>query len=83
MNAHSERFFGDLKSECFNRLIFFGERSLRNAVRIYLDHGHCERRHQGLDNKLILPMKHPPDTAKEIISDEKLGGLLRSCRRAA
>ena len=26
MNAHMERFFGSLKSECLNRLIFFGER---------------------------------------------------------
>ena len=83
MNAHLERFFGSLKSECLNRLIFFGERSLRNAVRIYLHHYHSERSHQGLDNKLIIPMKHSPDTAKEIISDEKLGGLLRSYRRAA
>lgn len=34
MNPHMDRFFGSLKSEGFNRLIFFGERSLRNAVRI-------------------------------------------------
>ena len=52
-------------------------------MRIYLDHYHCERSHQGLDNKLIIPMKHPPDSTKEIISDEKLGGLLRSYRLAA
>ena len=38
LNAHLERFFGSLKSECLERLILFGERSLRRAVRAYLEH---------------------------------------------
>ena len=32
MNAHLERFFGSLKSECLDRLILFGDRAMRNAV---------------------------------------------------
>ena len=32
LNAHLERFFGSLKSECLDRMIFFGENSLRNAI---------------------------------------------------
>ena len=33
LNAYIERFFRSLKSECVERMIFFGERSWRNAVR--------------------------------------------------
>ncbi len=36
MNAHLERFFGSLKSECLDRLILSGERALRNAIDQYL-----------------------------------------------
>jgi hypothetical protein len=39
------RFFGSLKSECLDRLILFGERSLRNACREYVSHYHGERNH--------------------------------------
>ena len=34
-------------------MIFFGERSLRNAVGQFLLHYHGERNHQGLGNKII------------------------------
>ncbi len=83
LNAYIERFFGSLKSECLNRLILFGERSLRNAVREYLAHYHTERNHQGLENELIVPLERPPDTDAPIEATERLGGLLRSYRRAA
>ena len=83
MNAHLERFFGSLKSECLNRLILFGENSLRNAVGQFLFHYHTERPHQGLCNELIVPIEHPHDVSKKIETTERLGGLLRSYRRAA
>jgi transposase InsO family protein len=38
LNAHLERYFGSLKSECLDRMIFFGERSLRNAVAQFVLH---------------------------------------------
>ena len=31
-NAHAERFVLSIKSECLNRMMFFGEASLRRAV---------------------------------------------------
>jgi len=83
MNAHLERFFGSLKSECLNRLILFGERATRNAVREYLTHYHTERNHQGLNNELITPLVNPPDVNSKIKTIPRLGGLLRSYRRAA
>ena len=38
LNAHLERFFGSLKSECLHRLILLGEVATRNAVNQYLEH---------------------------------------------
>jgi transposase InsO family protein len=83
MNAHLERFFGSLKSERLYRLTLFGEKAMRNAVREYLKHYHAERCHQGLGNKLIVPMERPPDTDKKLEKTDRLDGLLRSYRRAA
>ena len=82
MNAHLERFFGSLKPECLDRLILFGEKAMRNAVNQYLAHYHAERPHQGLGNELIVPMQ-PPSSDGKIEATERLGGLVRSYRRAA
>lgn len=32
LNSHIERYFRSLRSECLDRMIFFGEASLRNAL---------------------------------------------------
>ena len=82
LNAHLERFFRSLKSECLDRLILFGEKAMCNAVREYLAHYHTERNHQGLDNELIVPLERPPELETEVKTTERLGGLLRSYRRA-
>jgi hypothetical protein len=47
------------------------------------EHFHTARNHQGLDNELIVPLDSPPDMNAEIETIERLGGLLRSYRRAA
>jgi putative transposase len=78
MNAHLERFFGSLKSECLDRLILFGEKSMRNAVTQYLAHYHAERPHQGLNNELIVLLEHLLAMNAKIESSARLGGLLRS-----
>ena len=38
LNAHLERFHLSIKSECVERMIFFGEMSLRRAIASYLHH---------------------------------------------
>jgi hypothetical protein len=53
LNAYMERWFRSLKSECLERMIFFGRKSLENAVREYVEQYHAERNHQGLANELI------------------------------
>jgi len=76
LNAFIERFFRSLKSECLDRMIFFGENSLRNAVKEYLAHYHQERNHQGLDHQIIEPGEEVSQSDGEIECRERLGGLL-------
>ena len=83
LNAHIERFMRSLKRECLLRLIFFGERMLRNAVSQYLLHYHAERNHQGLGNKLIEPDEDAAESEGDVVCRERLGGLLRYYHRKA
>jgi len=41
LNAHIEIYVRSLKEECLERLILFGEKSLRNAVAEYLTRHSC------------------------------------------
>ena len=45
LNAYAERFVRSIKDKCLNRMIFFGERSLRKATRDFAAHYHTERNH--------------------------------------
>jgi transposase InsO family protein len=82
MNAIVERWILSVKTECINRMIFFGTRSLQRAIDEYCAHFHQDRPHQDLGDELITPA--PGGIADgEIIKSERLGGLLRSYHRAA
>jgi putative transposase len=83
LNAHLERFFLSLKSECLERMIFFGERSLRNAVNEFIVHYHTERNHQGLENEIIDPGEEVGGSTGDIECRERLGGMLRYYHRKA
>jgi transposase InsO family protein len=83
LNAQIERFHLSIKSECLERMILFGEKSLRRAVDAYLDHYHEERNHQGLDNLIIKPGDEVGRDEGEIQCRERLGGLLRYYYRGA
>ena len=72
-----------LKSECLDRMIFFGRKSLENAVREYVDHYHGERNHQGLGNELIERVNDAASVTDRIECNERLGGLLRYYHRRA
>jgi hypothetical protein len=77
LNAYAERFVRSIKESCLNRMIFFGENSLRNAINEFLAHYHHERNHQGLGNRLIDPGEEVGVTEGSIACRERLGGLLR------
>jgi len=83
LNAYAERFVRSIKDECLNRMIFFGERSLRKATREYAAHYHRERNHQGLDNRLIEPSDCGESASTAIKCAQRLGGMLRFYHRAA
>ena len=80
-NAYAERFVLSIKAECLQRIIFFGEASLRRAISEYLDHYHAERAHQGLGNERIDERKIAAEG--EIRCRERLGGILKHYYRAA
>jgi transposase InsO family protein len=81
-NAYAERFVRSVKEECLDRLIHFGERSLRRAVREYMMHYHSKRNHQGVNNQLLTPVANV-STLDPIQCCERLGGTLRYYYRAA
>jgi putative transposase len=83
LNAHVERFHRSLKDECLNRMIFFGEKSLRSAVSTFLEHFHKERNHQGLGNRLIESGQEVGLRDGEVLCRERLGGMLRYYYRKA
>ncbi|WP_197440360.1 integrase core domain-containing protein [Polystyrenella longa] len=83
MNAHLERFMRSLKSECLNKMIFFGKHSLERALREYVAHYHSERNHQGLGNQLIDPDEDVGCVAGKLECCERLGGLLKYYYRDA
>lgn len=82
-DAIAERWVLSVKSECLDKMILFGEKTLRRALREYGVHFHGERPHQGRDNELIQPAQIRTSAGAEIVETERLGGLLRSYQRAA
>ena len=82
MNAIAERWVLSIKSECLGRMILFGQEHLERVLRQYVAHFHGERPHQGLGNELIDGDRSTGDG--DVITHERLGGLLKSyCRSAA
>ncbi len=83
LNAYAERFVRSIKTECTDRLIFFGERSLRHAIDQYAEHYNNERPHQGIGNHAPVVQHAEEPAAARIECRERLGGLLRSYRGIA
>jgi transposase InsO family protein len=83
LNAHIERFIRSIKEECLHRMIFFGEKSLRNAVREFVSHYHRERNHQGLGNQIIEPGEGLGPARGDVRCRDRLGGMLRYYYRHA
>jgi putative transposase len=77
LSPNLERFMRSIKEECLERIIFFGEKSLQNAVADFLAHYHKERNHQGLNNQLIQPGNEVGCITGDVACRERLGGMLR------
>ena len=49
-----------IKDSYLERMVLIGKGSRRRAGREFVAHDHHERNHQGLDNRLILPLSTAP-----------------------
>ena len=76
LNAHAERFVRSIKESCLDRMIWFGEGSLRQGMSAFMAHYHGERNHQGLGNQLIIPDDSHPGNRGRLRRRERLGGML-------
>jgi len=76
LNAFAERFVKSIKTESLNRMILFGEKSLRHVIKEFLAHYHAERNHQGIDNVIPYTDGRVGLTTGKITKSERLGGLL-------
>jgi transposase InsO family protein len=83
LNAHAERFVRTIKESCLERIILFGEGSLRKAIREFVEHYHRERNHQGLGNRLIIQEPLVADSAAAVQRRSRLGGMLNYYYRQA
>ena len=82
LNAYAERFVKSIKTESLDRMILFGEKSLRHVIVEYLCHYHSERNHQGIDNVIPYPDGRLKNAGK-VVRSERLGGLLSFYHREA
>ena len=83
LNVHAERFVRTIKESCLERMILFGEESLRTAIQNFVAHYHTERNHQGLSNRLIDPEVGHLGNVGLIQRRQRLGGMLNYYYRAA
>jgi putative transposase len=82
-NAHTERFVRTIKESCLERMILFGEGSLREAIHAFVAHYHRERNHQGLGNRLIMKNEQGVDSSGAIQCPQRLDGMLNYYYREA
>jgi hypothetical protein len=68
---------------CLDRMIWFGEGSLRKAIQEFVGHYHGERNHQGLGNRLLMPGEGTGSGNGAVQRRERLGGMLNYYYRAA
>jgi putative transposase len=83
LNPFAERWVRTAKELCINRMIFFGEGSLRRALTEVEIFCNQERPHQGIGNKIILPNEEELAGRGVIDCRSRLGGLLNYYHRKA
>jgi hypothetical protein len=83
LNALAEPFVRSIRQECLDRMVFFGEASLRRAVVESVAHYNRERIHQPLENRVIQPQVMEFPTMGPVCRRKRLGGLLKYYYRGA
>ena len=77
LNPHSERWATSVREECLSKLILFGQRSLRPAMRESVAHYYTEQNHKGKSNVPLFPHVMETRCDGAMHCRERLGGLLR------
>ena len=80
MNAYIERWNRSAREECLDHIVFASETHLRRGVEQHIAHHNTERPHQGLGDVTVGPWQAGTGAIR---CDKRLGGLLKSFRRAA
>lgn len=83
LNAYAERFVRTIKESCLERMILFGEASLRKRIHAFVVHYHHERNHPGLGNRLIREAESSTANGGPIQCRQRLGGRLNDYYREA
>ena len=83
LNSYAERFVRTIKESCLERLVLFGEKALRKAVREFMTHYHSERNHQGIGNLLIMSDRLDTNRRGPVRCRQRLGGMLNYYDRTA
>jgi len=83
LNSFAERWVRTAKELCVDRIIFFGESSLRRALSEVEIFYNRERPHQGIGNKIIQFNAEEQDCDGVISCRSRLGGMLNYYHRKA
>lgn len=83
LNAYAESFVRNIKRECLDKMVLFGERHVRYVCTQYIEHYNEERPHKGLDYRRPVEPDAPPCRDGPVQCRERLGGLLKSYFREA
>ena len=87
LQAYIERFIQSLQQEALDHFIVFGEQHFDYLVSEYVEHYHSERPHQAMGHRPLTgewpEPEEPPSDRVDVVSRERLGGVLKSYSRAA
>ena len=83
LNPFAERWVRTAKELCVDRMIFFGESSLRRAMAEVETFYNRERPHQGIGNVIILPEVDQRPKEGTVECRSRLGGMLNYYHRKA
>jgi putative transposase len=87
LNAIAERWVQTVRRECLDHFVICGESHLRLLMNTFVEFYNSVRPHQGLENKTIATVHHPPPPQSPRAADVRcqtwLGGLLRHYYRKA
>jgi transposase InsO family protein len=84
INSICERFLGSVRRECLDHIVILDERHLRSVLEEYcFDYFNGARPHQGLDQRVPVPVSNESDWATGTIDVMPvLGGLHHAYRKA-